>query len=191
MDETVVLEYIPVIGDIYRYAKLGYTVGSWVANADNDYNDRVLSDMIVSINNASDSSDEFEAINYINEAVEAIHSFKTDNCKKYQLALLLYLSARVFHILALCGCMINKYDLKGLKEVKSTFDQAHNFCTKVWNVDKTIFTANRSMIDEIRKMAAQKTHEIIDSKKQWRKQYRFLYKQIHPIKWYMGMWMFV
>lgn len=191
MDETVVLEYIPVIGDIYRYAKLGYKVGSWISNADNDYDDSVLNNMIESINKASNSSDEFEAINYINEAIETMRSFNTENCKKYQLALLLYLGARAFHIIALCDCMINKYNLKELKEVKFTFDIAHNLCCKVWNVDKTIFTINRSMIDEIRKMADEKMCEIRDSRKKWRKQYRFLYKTIHPVKWYMGMWMFV
>ena len=40
MSDYEVLDYIPLIGDIYRYGKLGYKIGSWIANNEDDYNDR-------------------------------------------------------------------------------------------------------------------------------------------------------
>lgn len=186
-----VLEYVPVIGDIYRYGKLGYKIGSWFANDETDYNDRVLSDMVKCINKAANSGDEIEALNYINAAVQIIKELDTGNCKKYQIALLYYLAARVFHIFALCECIIHKDNLKDLKQVSTTFSQAKGYCGEVWEIKKTLFTTNRELIDQIRQMAGEKHIEINESIEKYRKQYRFLYKKTHPIKWYLGMWMFV
>lgn len=185
-----VLDYIPVIGDIYRYGKLGYKIGSWLANNVDDYNNRVICEMVEIINQAANSNNALEALAYLHKAIEKLHEFDSDNCKKYQIALLYYLGARIYHVLALCECIIHRDELKELKQVSSTFSGAKKFCRKVWSVDKTLLTKNRSMIDQIRSAADEKKKEISDSRKKWRKQYRHLYKITYPVRWYMGMWMF-
>ncbi len=190
MSDYGVLDYIPVIGDIYRYGKLGWNIGSWLANDGDSYNNRVLSSMVDSINQAANSDDAIEALGHVNDAIELIHQIDTDSCKKYQVAIFFYLGARIFHILALCECIIHSDNLKELKSVGKTFSEAKRFCNKVWEVDKTIFTSNRSMIDQIRTSANEKKEEISESRKKWRKQYRHLYKQEKPVKWYLGMWIF-
>lgn len=190
MSDYGVLDYIPVIGDIYRYGKLGYKIGSWIANNEDDYNNRILGKMVENINQAANSSDVDNVLVYINKAIENIHEFDKDNCKKYQVTLLYYLGARIFHVLALCECIIHSDEIKKLRKVSSTFSEAKKFCKKVWSVDKTLFTTNQSMIDQIRTAADEKKKEINGSKKMWRKQYRRLYKETYPVKWYLGMWIF-
>lgn len=190
-DNYGVLDYIPVIGDIYRYGKLGYKIGSWLAKySDDDHNNRIICEMVEIINQAANSDDAFNAIGYLHTATEKLQEFDTDNCKKYQLALLYYLGARIYHVLALCECIIHRNELKELKQVSSTFSGAKKFCKKVWSVDKTLFTDNRSMIDQIRIASDEKKKEINESKRMWRKQYRHLYKITHPVRWYLGMWIF-
>lgn len=190
MSDYEVLDYIPVIGDIYRYGKLGYNIGSWIANNGCDYNNRVLNEMLDNINQAANSDNAIEAIDYINEAVRKIQQFDTENCKKYQVSLFLYLAAKIFHVLAICECIIYKDDLKRLKQTSSTFLEAKKYCRKVWNVDKTLLTEKRSIIDQLRLMSDGEKAEITKSKRKYRKQYRHLYKETYPIKWYMGMWIF-
>ena len=46
MDNYSVLDYVPVIGDVYRYGKIGWKIGSWLANEDDSYNNRIQSNMI-------------------------------------------------------------------------------------------------------------------------------------------------
>lgn len=190
MSDYDLLDYIPVIGDLYRYGKLGYNIGAWLANDSDSYNNRLLSNMTDSINAAANSDDAMTALGHVSEAVDYIHQFDTNNCKKYQLAMLYFLGARIFHLHALCACMIYSGDLKELKNVGHTFSDASNYCSKVWSVDKTIFTSNRSLIDQIRAASDEKKKEISESRSKWRMQYRHLYKQKHPVKWYLGMWMF-
>ena len=190
MSDYEVLDYIPVIGDIYRYGKLGYNIGSWIANNEDDYNNRILGEIVENINQAANSNNAMEALDNINNAIEKIHEFDTDNCKKYQVALFYYLGARIYHVLALCECIIHSDELKELKQVSSTFSGAKKFCKKVWSVDKTLLTKNRSLIDQIRSAADKKKKEINESKRRWKKQYRHLYKVTYPVRWYMGMWMF-
>lgn len=190
MEEHDIFDYIPVIGDIYKYGKVGYKVCTWISDNEADYNNQILSNMIDAINKASSSGDAVDALKYISESIAIINDFDTNHTKKYQVALLYYLGARVFHILALCHCIIYNDDLKELKQVSSIFDEAKRFCTRVWDVEKTLLTSNRAMIDQIRTMSNEKAGEIIASKRNWKKQYRCLYRRVHPFKWYLGMWMF-
>ena len=32
MSDYDAIDYVPIIGDIYRYAKIGYKIGSWLGN---------------------------------------------------------------------------------------------------------------------------------------------------------------
>ena len=92
MSDYDVLDYIPVVGDIYRYGKLGYNIGSWLANDGDSYNNSVLSNMVDYINQAANSGDVMEALENINEAIEQIHRIDVESCKKYQVTLFFYLS---------------------------------------------------------------------------------------------------
>ena len=188
MSDYDVLDYIPLVGDIYRYGKLGYNIGSWLANDGDSYNNSVLSNMVDYINQAANSGDVMEALENINEAIEQIHRIDVESCKKYQLTLFFYLGARIYHLLAICECIIHADDLKKLKSIGNTFSDAKSFCNKVWSIDKTLFTSNRSMIDQIRVASNEKKEEISATRRRWRKQYRHLYKKEKPVKWYLGMW---
>ena len=190
MSDYNALDYIPVIGDIYRYAKLGYKIGSWIASGDDGPNNQTLSRMAYYLNKVAESQNVLEAMNCVCTAIDTAKSFDMENVKKYQGALFFYLAARVEHVIALCKCNIYENDLDKLKEVSSTFTQAHKYCKQVWSIDKTWLTENRSVIDEIRTMSKEKEKEIGESRRKWRKQYRCLYKKIHPYKWYLGMWIF-
>lgn len=184
------MDYIPVIGDVYRYGKLGYKIGSWIANDEDSYNNRILTNMLDCINRTVNYDD----INDIYEnTIEAANLFKEldlDNSKKYQNAFALYLAARIFHIWGLCECIIYSQDLKQLKQVKDNYVRAKSCCSKIWEIEKTLFTSKTSIIDQVREMADEKKKEINESYKNWRKQYRCLYKSVHPVKWYLGMWLF-
>lgn len=188
MSEYSVLDYIPVIGDIYRYGKVGYNIGSWLANNGDSYNNDVLSNMANYTNQAANSDNILEAYDFIQKAYEQVRRVNFDRCKKYQVALFFYLAARIEHIHALCQCYIYQDDLKELKSVGKTFSQAKKYCNKVWEIDKTILTSNRSMIDEIRKASTEKKKEINESRNRWEKQYRALDKRLHPWK-YRLMWL--
>lgn len=190
MDEYGILDYVPVIGDIYRYSKLGYKIGAWIGGSSDDYNNQILSNMVDCLNNVSKADDVIEALEYVKDAIDNSSDFDRDNCKKYQVTLYFYLGARIFHVIALCQCNLHEDDLKKLKEVSSTFSNALQCCANVWDIDKTIFTEKRSIIDQVRGMTGDEKEEIIESRQNWRKQYRHLYKVKHPFKWYLGMWIF-
>lgn len=187
MSDYSVIDYVPVIGDVYRYVKLGYNIGSWLANDGDAYNNSVLSDMVNYTNQAANSSNILEAYDYINKACDQINRINTDSCKKYQVALFFYLAARIEHIHALCQCYVYQDDLKELKSVGETFSQAKKYCNMVWKVEKTMFTSNRSTIDEIRKATTEKKKEIRESRRKWAKQLTELDKQLNPWK-YRLMW---
>lgn len=183
------LDYIPVIGDIYRYGKLGWKIGSWLSNDSDNYNNGILSQMAGHINNAAHADNVIEAMDEIILAAQKVDDID-NNCKKYQAAIAYYLAARAWHIIALCECITHANDLRELKKVGTSFATAKKGCNKVWTIDKTILTTNREIIDQVRQMADEKKKEISDSRKKWRKQYRCLYKSLHPAKWYLGMWLF-
>lgn len=191
MSDYDAIDYVPIIGDIYKYAKMGYKIGSWLGNLGDDYNDRIISNIAYCLNKTTNSVSLYEINEHLEEAVNYMHEFNGDNCKKYQLAFLLFLGARLFHILAIYECIIYSDDLDNLKKVKKTFSEAKKYCNKVRSVEKTFFTQNRSLIDEARGASDSKKEEIESSRKQWRKQYRCLYKRTYPIRWYLIMWIFV
>lgn len=191
MNDYDVVDYIPVIGDIYRYGKLGYKIGSWIAKDEDSYNNRILSQMVDCINYIGTSDEIFEIYNKSIEAANLFHNFDFDKCKKYQATFALYLVARIFHVWGLCECIMYSHNLKELQKVKKNFIEARNYCSKVREIEKTIFTSKRELIDEVRVMADEKKTEIKESLSMWRKQYRTLYKTTHPIRWYLGMWIFI
>lgn len=191
MSDYDAIDYVPIIGDIYKYAKMGYKIGSWLGNLGDDYNDRIISNIACCLNKTTNSVSLYEINEHLEEAVNYMHELNGDNCKKYQLAFLLFLGARLFHILAIYECIIYSDDLDNLKKVKKTFSEAKKYCNKVRSVEKTFFTQNRSLIDEARGALDSKKEEIESSRKQWRKQYRCLYKRTYPIRWYLIMWIFV
>lgn len=190
MDNYSVLDYVPVIGDVYRYGKIGWKIGSWLANEDDSYNNRILSNMIDCINRAANSDSGVEALNSVVEALRLVEEMDISNAKKYQLALTFYLAARACHVYALCLCIIDSDNLKELKKAGKAFSDAKGFCNKVWEVDKTLLTSKRELIDQIREAANSKKTEISESRSNWRKQYRALYKKENPWKWYLCMWIF-
>lgn len=190
MNEYEIIDYIPVVGDIYRYGKLGYKIGSWLGNNSDDFNNRIILNMVDYIDKAANSNTAMEAFKNLVEASNIIDEFDFSNSKKYQLAMLYYLAARLYHVLAICQCIIYSEDLKQLKKVGKYFSEAKASCNKVWNVEKTIFTSKRELINQIRNAATEKKQEIAESKENWRKQYRRLYKKEKPVKWYLGMWIF-
>lgn len=190
MSDYNALDYVPVIGDIYRYAKLGYKIGSWIAGGDDSPNNQALSKMAYYLNKVADSQNALDAMNCVNNAMDAGMSLNPETAKKYQAAILLYLSARVYHLFALIECILHEDDLKELKKVSSDFSRAQDYCKQARGVEKTLLTENRSVIDEIRTMSKEKEKEIGESRRKWRKQYRCLYKKTHPYKWYLGMWIF-
>lgn len=185
-----VLDYVPVIGDIYRYGKLGWKIGSWLSDADSSYNLSILSETKEKIDQANNTSDIIEYYKCINEAVLCASRFDTKNAKKFQWAILCYLLARAYHCYALCSCYVYSNNLESLKQCEEQFQEAIKWCNNVWEIDKTLFTEKRSIIDEVRKNANSKKEEINQSISNWRKQYRTLYKKVHPWKWYLGMWIF-
>lgn len=190
MDNYSVLDYVPVIGDVYRYGKIGWKIGSWLANEDDSYNNRIQSNMIDCINRAANSDSVLEALNSVVEALRLVEEMDISNAKKYQLALTFYLAARACHVYALCLCIIDSDNLKVLKKAGKAFSDAKGFCNKVWEVDKTLLTSKRELIDQVREAANSKKTEISESRSNWRKQYRALYKKENPWKWYLGMWIF-
>ena len=169
---------------------MGYKIGSWLSNLGDDYNDRIISNIADCLNETTNSNSLYEINDHLEEAVNYLHEFNANNCKKYQLALLLFLCARLYHIIGIYECIIYSDDLENLKKVRKTFSEAKKYCNKVGSIEKTIFTQNRSLIDEIRDASGIKKKEIKNSRKQWRKQYRSLYKSTYPIKWYLIMWIF-
>ena len=190
-DYGEVMEYIPLIGDIYRYGKLGFNIMSWLCDDDVDaHNYDVVRRIGDTINRALDSKYADDVVKIIDQGMEIVNEFDSDKAKKYQRAVLLYLVARMLHIHALAECIILQNDLEGLKQVSSTFALAKKACIEADRIPKTYFTAKRSLIDQIRTMCKEKRHEISASKSQWRKQYRCLYKKTYPVRWYLGMWLF-
>lgn len=185
-----VLDYVPVIGDIYRYGKLGWKIGSWLGEAGSSYNLSILSEMKDKIELANNTSDILEFVDYITEAVSCVNRFDFDKAKKFQVAILCYLMARACHCNALCNCYVYSDNLDLLKKCETNFQEATDWCNRVWEIDKTLLTEKRSIIDEVRNSANSKKEEINQSRSKWRKQYRSLYKKIHPWKWYLGMWIF-
>ena len=95
MNDYDVVDYIPVIGDIYRYGKLGYKIGSWIAKDEDSYNNRILSQIVDCINYIGTSDEIIEIYNKSIEAANLFHNFDFDNCKKYQATFALYLVARI------------------------------------------------------------------------------------------------
>lgn len=190
MEEYSVLDYVPVIGDIYRYGKLGWKIGTWLGEQDSSYNHSVLSDMKDNIEKANNSSDVLVFQDYIIEAISCVQRFDFENAKKFHVAILCYLMARAYHCIALCNCYVYSDDLKSLKTCGKDFQNAIDFCEKVGEIDKTLFTEKRSIIDEVRNNANSKKEEISQSRSKWRKQYRALYKKQKPWKWRLGMWIF-
>ena len=190
MSDYAVMEYVPVLGDIYRYGKLGYKIGSWFSNDSDDYNNRILCNISDYINQATAAESISEVYDCLTQAADCIHDFDGNKSKKYQLALLCFLGARLFHMYALSECILCCNDLKALKKVSKNFTEAKGYCNKVWNIDKTLFTSKRDFIDQIRNATDDKKKEIKESKSKYRKQYRALYKKEKPVKWYLGMWIF-
>lgn len=189
MDEL--LEYVPLVGDIYRASRLGYKMGSWLGNDRANYNTSILMQMIDLINRAGDSSNVMDAYDYLTQFYESFNTFDSNNFKKYQAALVCFLFARATHITALCECVIDSDDLNELKKVRHRFNEAIHYCKEVWTIEKTLFTEKKDVIDKVRQISDDKKKEIKKSKKNWKKQYRRLYKKTHPWKWYLGMWIFV
>lgn len=66
------LDYIPVIGDIYRYGKLGWKIGSWLSNDSDNYNNGILSQMAGHINNAANADNVIEAMDEITLAAQKV-----------------------------------------------------------------------------------------------------------------------
>lgn len=96
MNEYEIIDYIPVVGDIYRYGKLGYKIGSWLGNNSDDFNNRIILNMVDYIDKAANSNTAMEAFKNLVEASNIIDEFDFSNSKKYQLAMLYYLAARLY-----------------------------------------------------------------------------------------------
>lgn len=79
MDNYSVLDYVPVIGDVYRYGKIGWKIGSWLANEDDSYNNRIQSNMIDCINRAANSDSVLEALNSVVEALRLVEEMDISN----------------------------------------------------------------------------------------------------------------
>lgn len=147
--------------------------------------------MVDKINYVGTSDDIYKIYQKAIEGAILFQEIDHGNCKKYQAAFALYLAARILHIWGLCECIIYSDDLKELKKAKGHFIDAKKYCSKVREIEKTIFTSKRNLIDQIREMAIDKKAEVKESMAKWKKQYRLLYKRKHPVKWYLGMWLFI
>lgn len=181
MEETI-LEYIPVIGDIYRYGKLGYKIGGWLSN--NSATDELLSRMASVIQSACNAGTIYESYQYLSDFNNLIDQY--DGGLKYQNALFIFLTAKATHLLALCEWANNASDLEDLKKVDEIFKYANTVCSNISEINMTWLTENRDMIKEIRSLVAEEKKNIRDSKRKWRKHCRTLYRIEHPWKFWLS-----
>ncbi|MCM1220674.1 MAG: hypothetical protein NC548_39915 [Lachnospiraceae bacterium] len=180
--EDTLLEYIPVIGDIYRYGKLGYKIGGWLSN--NSATDELLSRMASVIQSACNAGTIDESYQYLSNFNNLINQY--NGGLKYQNALFIFLTAKATHLLALCEWANNASDLEGLKKVDKIFKFANTVCSNISEINMTLLTTNRDMIKEIRSLVAEEKKNIRDSEMKWRKHCSKLYRIEHPWKFWLG-----
>lgn len=94
-----------------------------------------------------------------------------------------YLLAKALHLLAICQWAENEDE----NNIKGAFANAIEACTKVSEIEKTLFTSKRDLIDQIRELTASEKKAIKHTRKLWRKQLRAIDKMKNPWK-YLLMW---
>lgn len=72
--EDTLLEYIPVIGDIYRYGKLGYKIGGWLSN--NSATDELLSRMASVIQSACNADNIYESYQHLSDFSDLMDQYR-------------------------------------------------------------------------------------------------------------------
>jgi hypothetical protein len=97
------------------------------------------------------------------------------------------LVARDLHIAALCRWASNPYSIEEQPEIDDCFKKAKEACSMVMQIEKTLFTSNRSTIDQVRALVSDEKKAIRQSRNEWKKHCRILDKHLHPWK-YRLMW---
>lgn len=174
-----IADYVPYIGDFYKYGKIAYKISSYLLQ--NNEQDKVLSQLYYCVKEAWEADTLEESHNRLKEAGNIADAF--DGEKKYQLAMYGYLLAKALHLLAICQWAENE-DKNNIKE---TFANAIEACTKVSEIEKTLLTSNRDLIDQIRELTASEKKAIKHTRKLWRKQLRAIDRIKNPWK-YRLMW---
>lgn len=164
------LDYIPIVGDLYRAGKMGWKVGSLLG--DYWYGDnQTLTKGVEHLNNAIDSDNPLITKA---EAEKAITLFNQSECdKKYQLALICYLRSHCYYLIAISNIVI------GNNDVKKNFNNAISDLNSVCEVEATLLTTKKDTILELQEEAKSHILEIKDVKDNWIK----LDKEKHPWKY--------
>lgn len=181
--ENSFVDYIPVIGDIYRYGRLVYKIGTFIAG--NDPTDVLLGKMIDNINRAANAETLEEAEFEISKFSDLVEHY-TDG-KKYQNAIMCYLFARGLHIMALCKWARHSDSLDIKYDINELFNKALTTCATVPKIEKTMFTSNKAIIDAIRELTIEEEKAIKNSRRNWKHHCRKLDMQMHPWK-YRLLW---
>lgn len=160
-DRDDLWDLIPLVGDFVRAGKFGYNLG--VILLGNSETDRIIQTMLEKIsktNLTEDISGSFERI----EEVKALYGqIDYDNIKKYQLCSLLYVMTHCYNADAIFLWVAIMYklqesnnpkeSLKLLREkandVENNFEEALKINAKIYEIETTIFTLKKSLINTI------------------------------------------
>lgn len=169
MDE--ILEYIPLVGDIYRAGRLGYKAGSyigelWYGSADDK------------ISKAQDALDNALSLSGTQRFIGLSHAyslFSECECdKKYKYAIVLYGGAVCQYLAA-----AETVKMDGMNPLKYLHRAKQN-CHKVKNIEISLLTAKRKTIKEIQ----EHTETIIPYIKSAYSQYSESIKGIYPWRYF-------
>lgn len=154
-----IMDIIPILGDYYRAGKLAYRLGNWIGQ--NNATDRLLQGMAEAFERSIDAENGETTL----EALKELHDIGEQYAggKKYQDALFYSLLAGELYLTA-------SYFWRACKEegdasiyyTRKFYQLANTACLKVRAINKTIFTENRSTIDEARQLIAELEKSLVE-----------------------------
>lgn len=182
MDEEYdnsVLDYIPVLGDIYRIGKLGYRISSLISS--NSATDELLSQMMDLISAASSSDSIEDAHSHLCNFADLASQY--NGGVKYQNVLFNYLSCKGIYLMAICHWSLFADNLKELKNTMEYFNASLSFAKDALNIETTWFTDNRNLVKEVQSIVSTDLLEITDAIKKYERHVKLLDKKLNPWKY--------
>lgn len=176
------LDYIPIVGDLYRAGKMGWKVGSLLG--DYWYGDnQTLTKGVEHLNNAIDSDN--PSITKV-EAEKAITLFnQSESDKKYQLAYIYYLRSLCYYLIAISNIVI------GNNDVKKNFNNAISDLNSVCEIETTLLTTKKDTILQLQAEAKSHILEIKDVKDKWLRYYKEQHPWKYRLRWIIPIIIFI
>ena len=182
--EEEIIDYIPLIGDLYRGWRIGNTIASLFSS--NDDTDEILAQMIQMINAAVEEENIEKKINIVEQVFELAK--RVNGQKKYQQAVMGYTLIMGGYIGAISYWQTNLWNLDARKELDEYFNNILEGCTSITDISITWFTDNDELVRNVQERVDNLANQVRETKKEMHKHYWRVDKMLHPWK-YRLMWM--